>query len=395
MNNKIILKSANILDIKKEIQIVGFDSLYLDVAQNKYKHMTFKIFSLKPVEANILKQLCLSLGFDCAVSRETISCNCEYTDCIISATVAQYNLLIKKLLIQPFRLKELANILKNTLDYTPSKIDLKNKHLEWDKPLMMGIVNVTPDSFSDGGNISNKEESIEKSLQLIADGADIIDIGGESTRPGATDVSPIKESDRVIPIIEAIRKVNKTIPISIDTRNYITAMKAINAGADIINDVSALRNDSRLLSYVCENNIPTIIMHATKVPAELDPKDFQGDIVEDIYKFFAKRIEELTEKGLEQRHIIIDPGIGFGKSVKDSFEIIKRVNEFKSLNCPILMGISRKSFMKKEFNITNTEALDSLSALYGMQMLNKGTHILRVHNVKMHTEQYKYISKVI
>ena len=383
--NKIFIKKANI-NTQEELNSIQFDSSYLSVAKDKYSGDCYKLFNLKPHEANILKQCCLSLGFDCAVSRNTIMCDCEYTDALIFATKSQIKKLINKIQSQPFRLKQISNEFKNIIDKELQALTINNITFDWTKPYIMGIVNATPDSFSDGNN-NNSEELFDYTLKLIEDGADIIDIGGESTRPNATKITTEEEIKRVIPLIEKIRKENINIPISIDTRNYLTAKKAIEAGANIINDVSFL-SDENLKNYVNENNIPLILTHSNNIPAEnTDYTD--KNIIEQIYFELKEKLSELTTE-----NIIIDLGIGFGKSKETNFEILKRIDEFKTLNKPILCGISRKSFITNEFNISTNEA-DIPTALYSSILSLKGVQIHRVHNVKQTKEFLDFSNKFI
>ncbi len=382
----IFVKKTNI-DIQKELKSISFDESYLNVATNKYSGILYKIFNLKPHEANILKQLCLSLGFDCAVSRETIMCKCETTDALIFATKAQINKLIKKLNQQPFRLKELANCLKEQKELILSPLKIRNNILDWFHPYVMGIVNVTPDSFSDGGEYNPNEQVVK----LIEDGADIIDIGGESTKPNAEPITIDEEISRVIPLINYIREQGFNIPISVDTRNYMTAKLAIEAGADIINDVSGLDYDSKLFDYVVKNNIPTIVMHSDKIPA--NSSDFtSGDIVEEVYFSLKNKIDKLVQAGMDRKNIIIDVGIGFGKSKESCFELLKRLDEFTSLNQPILLGISRKSFIRNEFDLAITKA-DYPTALYSAMLPCVNIH--RVHSVYMTKKYLEFASKIL
>lgn len=383
--NEIIIKKAN-TNIIEELNLIKFDSSYLNVAKDKYNGDCYKLFNLKPHEANILKQCCLSLGFDCAVSRETIMCDCAYTDALIFATISQIKKLTNKLQSQPFRLKQIATEFNNIIKKELKTLTINNKTFNWSKPYIMGIVNVTPDSFSDGNN-KTTEELFKYILNLIEDGADIIDIGGESTRPNANTITIEEEINRVIPLINKIREEKIDIPISIDTRNYLTAKKAIDAGANIINDVSFLK-DKELKEYINENNIPLILTHSNNIPAE--NTDYTNkNIIEQIYFEFKEKLSELTTE-----NIIIDLGIGFGKSKETNFEILKRIEEFKTLNKPILSGISRKSFITKEYNISTDEA-DIPTALYSALLSTKGVQIHRVHNVKKTKEFLDYINKFI
>lgn len=389
----IIIKYAN-KDIDKELDLIGFDKSYIHIAAEKYKGNVYKIFNLRPFEANILKQLCLSLGFDCAVNRNTITCQCEYTDAVIFASNAQLKALTKKLYKQPFKLKELAFLIEDLQNKEIKPLIIRGYNFDWKKrSYIMGILNATPDSFSDGGKYNNTEAALKHCIQMAEDGADIIDIGGESTRPDAQLITPCEEIKRVVPVIEAIRKNNIDIPISIDTRNYETAKAAIDSGADIINDVTGFDYDKRLSEFVCEKNIPSIIMHSDKVPAVSE--NYTGkDIAEDIYLSLNSKIKNLTEQGLCKTNIIADTGIGFGKSQDACFEILKRHNEFKSLGVALLLGISRKSFIRNSFNLSIDNS-DIPTALYSAIMsANKSVNIHRVHNVKQTKDFLNFAEKL-
>lgn len=366
---EIIIKKAS-SDILKELNSVGFDKNYAGFAVEKYIGQAYKIFNLKAHEANILKQLCLSLGFDCAVSRETVMCRCEYTNAVLFATAAQLKKLREKLILQPFRLKELSNL----LNFEQRAII---------KPKIMGILNVTPDSFSDGGNYNNIENALLHAEKMVNDGADIIDIGGESTRPNADNVSIEEEIKRVIPVIKEIRARGFKIPLSVDTRNYKTAYLAIESGADIINDVSGLDYDKNLFNFVSKNNIPVVIMHSDKLPAVSD--DFtSSDIVEEVYFSLQNKINTLLEAGMDKKNIIADAGIGFGKSKDANYELLRRMDEFTTLGVELLLGISRKSFIRNQFEIDYAQS-DIPTALYSAILNCISIH--RVHNVAL-TKQY-------
>lgn len=370
-------------NILKELDSIKFDSCYSNIAVNKYSGKSIKIYNLKPYEANILKQICLSLGFDCAVSRDTVTCKCDTTDAILFASFNQLEKLIKKLYQQPFRLKKLADEINSVLNNSLDPLVIRNFVFDWSRPYIMGILNVTPDSFSDGGNFNNFDTALKHCIQMIEEGADIIDIGGESTRPNAEFVSVEEEINRVIPVIQAIKKENINIPISVDTRNYQTAKMALESGADIINDVSGLEYDIKLFDYVSQNNIPTVIMHSDKVPAV--SSDFVNkDVVEEVYLSLYSKIQKLKNAGMEKKNIIFDVGIGFGKSAESNFELLKRLDEFTSLGAPMLLGLSRKSFIRNTFNI-DCEHSDIPTALYSC--ICKSANIHRVHNVKL-TKQY-------
>lgn len=382
--------SSNIIE---ELENIGFDNSYLMYAVNNYQGKRIKINNLKPAEANILKQLCLSLGFDCAVNKYTVTCQCEYTNCLVFASINGYKKLCEKLSKQPFRLKEVGHKIKNLITANLEPLCITNKTFDWTRPYIMGILNITPDSFSDGGKYTNEKKALTHVIKMIEDGADIIDIGGESTRPNARVISVDEEIHRVIPIIEQIRKENINIPISIDTRNYLTAKAAIDTGADIINDVSGFSFDTKLFEYVCTNKIPSIIVHSTEVPAT--SKDaYSTDIINEIYRSLHNKIDQMIDSGHQKSKIIADTGIGFGKSQKTCFEIVKRHDEFTSLGVPMLMGLSRKSFIQNEFNLDVEEA-DVPTALYSAILSFNGANIHRVHNVKMTKTYIDLASKIL
>lgn len=393
MTEEIFIKKSN-SDISKELASINFDSNYLPVAINKYDNNVFKIYNLRPHEGNILKQLCLSLGFDCAVSKETVMCKCEYTNALISANTAQINTLIKKLELQPFRLKILSGEFKKVITKNHLPYLINNREFNPDKTYIMGILNVTPDSFSDGGEYYTLEKATNKAMELIKDGADIIDIGGESTRPQAKTISVEEEIKRVIPVIENVRKLNKNIPISVDTRNSKTADAALLVGANIINDVSALEYDEQMISVIKKYGANIVLMHSTEIPPIVHDNIDPTLLIETIYKYFYDKISFLDSFGILKDKIIIDPGFGFGKSVRNSFDLIKRIDEFQTLNVPILVGISKKSFIKKQFKISGLE-LEHATEVLDNYLVYKKINFIRVHDVKRHKTSINYLSELL
>ncbi len=250
------------------------------------------------------------------------------------------------------------------------------------RTLIMGILNVTPDSFSDGGRFLSVESALARARQLIREGADIIDIGGESTRPGAEPVPTEEELRRVIPVIRAIRQ-ESSVPISIDTYKAAVAQAALEAGANIINDISALRFDPQMARVVADARVPVVLMHMLGTPKTMQQNPVYTDVVREIKGFLAERIVFARAHGIEK--IIIDPGIGFGKTVEHNVEILRRLSELKELGCPILIGTSRKSFIGKlggteENPLPIPERLEGTIASNVIAVLN-GAQIVRVHDV--------------
>ncbi len=247
-------------------------------------------------------------------------------------------------------------------------------------PKIMGIVNVTPDSFSDGGQYNDVDRAIAHGVQLLKEGADILDIGGESTRPNAEIVSVEQEIERVIPVIEGLSKLVQNI--SIDTRNAKTMRAAIEAGVNMINDVSALSHDPQSLSVAAQSGLPVCLMHMQGSPQDMQDRPTYENVIDDIMAYFEARLKICAANGITQDQIILDPGIGFGKTLEHNLSIIKHIDQFKRFGCPVLLGTSRKSFIGAVTGADNAQ--DRLggslaSALYGVK---NGADILRVHDVK-------------
>ncbi len=248
------------------------------------------------------------------------------------------------------------------------------------KTLVMGIINVTPDSFSDGGKYVKIKNAINHAKKMVNDGADIIDVGGESTRPGADEVSISEELRRVIPVVESIRSNFPDLLISIDTTKSVVAHEAVKAGADIINDVSGLDSDIDMVGMVANLKVPIIIMHMKGNPRNMQINPKYKNLIGEITSFFEKKIKIATELGINRNLIIIDPGIGFGKTINHNFEIISKLKEFSKLDLPIMIGPSRKSFIGKTLNLPVESRIEGTSAAITASILN-GANIVRVHDV--------------
>ena len=251
--------------------------------------------------------------------------------------------------------------------------DLTDQH--W----LMGILNVTPDSFSDGGQFINTEIAIEYARQMVADGARIIDIGGESTRPGSMRIDQNTELDRVIPVIEVVSKWEDVL-VSVDTYKSQVAAAAIEAGAHIVNDISGGRLDPNMLSLIAGSGSGFVMMHMQGLPETMQQNPVYDDVINAIYVYFQEGIKNAVSAGVKIDQIILDPGIGFGKTLEHNLTIIKRLNEFESLGRPLLMGVSRKSFIDKISPATVQRRLPG-SLVAGMKSIDTGARILRVHDV--------------
>jgi dihydropteroate synthase len=259
--------------------------------------------------------------------------------------------------------------------------------------LVMGILNVTPDSFSDGGKFIHLGKALFQAQSMEKNGADIIDIGGESTRPGATPVSLEEEINRTIPVIEAIRKFSK-ISISIDTYKSEVAEKALLAGADFINDISGLTFDSRMIEIVKKFDVPVVLMHIKGTPRNMQINPTYIDVVKELIDFFSLQIQKALDFGIKKEQVIIDPGIGFGKQLSDNFILIQRLREFSELGFPILIGPSRKSFIGLILDVPSGDRLEGTLASVSASVLN-GASIVRVHDVKEVKRAVVIIDKIM
>jgi dihydropteroate synthase len=254
-----------------------------------------------------------------------------------------------------------------------------NKEFNFNTPCIMGILNVTPDSFSDGGKYLNKDDAVKHALNMLNDGADIIDIGGESTRPGSDPVSADEESNRVLPVIKEILKNRPEAILSIDTNKSIVARKALENGVQIINDISGLTFDPEIASAAVEYNAALVIMHIKGTPKTMQLKPDYKNLINEIYEFLYDQTNKAVKAGVKK--IIVDPGIGFGKTAEDNLVLIKKLSDFKSLGYPILIGVSRKSFLGKIAELEVSERDNLTSVAETLAVLN-GANIIRTHNVK-------------
>ena len=261
------------------------------------------------------------------------------------------------------------------------------------KTLIMGIVNVTPDSFSDGGLFFNTNRAIDHALKLVDEGADILDIGGESTRPGAASVSVKEELNRVIPVIDKLSKQSETI-ISIDTHKPIVAEEAINAGASIVNDIGANNNNSKMWNVISQTKAGYICMHMKGTPKTMQKSPFYENVISDVCNFFQERLNNFEEHGISAEQIAFDPGIGFGKSLNHNIELMSQLNKFNVFQRPVLIGASRKSFIEKLLG-TPVEARLPASLTCAAWAIMQGSQIIRAHEVAETTQAARMAEALI
>jgi dihydropteroate synthase len=376
-------------DLRKLMKNIGVDAYGIRLMQPKASLRVIYLTGVSSFSANILKQETLSLGADLALPRQAILKN-RLIDCILLATDSQIEKLLKKLKAQPYSLKEIGHLISKSLGNFQCQtfsISTPKHNLKLNRPLVMGILNMTPDSFSGDGILKLKNQYkdakslfVEKIEEMARDGMDLVDIGGESSRPGAKPVSIRDELKRVIPAIKFIRKRFSRIPISIDTYKPPVAKAALSEGACIVNDITALQNRA-MAKIVAKNKVGVVLMHMKGRPRTMQRNPFYKDTLKEIYSFLHTAINRAIQSGVDQNRIIIDVGIGFGKRLKDNLELIKHLYEFKSLGKPILIGTSRKSFIGSVLKKKDpTERLAGTLATLAISVVN-GAKILRVHDV--------------
>jgi len=251
--------------------------------------------------------------------------------------------------------------------------------LDLGRPLVMGVVNVTPDSFSDGGDHADTENAIAHSFRLAADGADILDIGGESTRPGAAPVSIDEELSRILPVIEALADAGLTV--SVDTRHAAVMTAALSAGASIVNDVTALTGDADSMGVVAEKDVPVILMHMQGEPGTMQDNPSYADAAMDVRQYLSARIDACVAAGIDKERIAIDPGIGFGKTLEHNLDILGRLHLLSELDCSVVLGVSRKSFIGKITDVKDPKQRLGGSLAAALAGIDQGANILRVHDV--------------
>lgn len=361
---------------------VGVDPTGIELMKGKALHLNLKVEGIPPKWANLLKQEMLSLDGDAALDRRTLDCSISKTDVLLMGTQKQFERLVHKLESYPFLQplgRSLAETLKN-LSKTQFILRCRKKTFDLGKrTLLMGVLNVTPDSFSDGGLFLDPSRAIEHGLKLAEEGADLIDVGGESTRPGSKPLDADEELRRVIPVIESLSK-RLEIPISIDTYKSKVAQAAIDAGAEMINDISGLHFDPDIAKVASKEDVPIILMHIRGTPETMQRDVHYESLFSEILRYLREGIEQAEASGVDPEKIIIDPGIGFGKTLEHNLLLIKNLSEFRILGKPILLGTSRKSFIGKILNAEPQDRLEGTLASTVVGILH-GAHIVRCHDV--------------
>lgn len=385
------LKIDNLKQAEKALMQIGVDSGGIQYMKGKAVTRVIKLEKVRLPAAHILKEEMLSIGGDAAVHREVVVNGIPHTDVLLIGNEKQLKRLASKLRAQPFGLKKTAAALLNLLLKMNSNalrnIDCRGKILELgSKTLIMGILNVTPDSFSDGGMFLNPSYAIAQAESMVAQGADLIDIGGESTRPGYISISAEDEWERLKPIVLELIS-SCPIPISVDTQKAEVAEKALEAGVHMINDIWGLQKDSKMAKVIAQYKAPVVLMHNKD---NTDYDNLMGEILE----YLTHSIDIALDNGISQEQIIVDPGIGFGKNPEQNMEVLSRLEELKVLGFPILLGISRKSVIGRTLNLPVEERLEPTIAL-GALGITAGVDILRVHDVLENKKAALMVDQII
>lgn len=369
-------------DAERELLRIGVDPVGIVSMAPKMLSHCIHLSGLQCRQANILKQEMLALGGEAAVARGTVACSIDSTDVILIGTEKQLTKLCGKLAPQPFGLPVLAGELSAVLSRSataPHVWRTSGRDLALTRPLIMGILNVTPDSFSDGNHFLDPQRAVERAREMAAEGADIIDIGGESTRPGASPVPAGQEIERIMPVITALAG---TLPcaISVDTWKSAVAAEAMAAGAEIINDISGFTFDPAMAAVAARSGAGVVLMHTRGTPGTMQQNTTYRDLVGEVVQGLRCSLQTAADAGIERERIALDPGIGFAKNAAGNLELLNRLRELTGLGLPLLTGSSRKAFIGKALGRESGERLYGTAATVALAVAN-GAAILRVHDV--------------
>ena len=384
--------TRTVQELEREMKRIGVTEEGMEIMAKKGRFYKLRIDNVPLKGALILKQEALAAGMECALPWCTASLSCDETPAILFGTARQFEILTKKMKLQPFKGKDIAVELENCIENLnrEEKVRLPNGTMSLEPFKIMGILNVTPDSFSDGGKYDKVEKAVEHTEKMVKEGADIIDIGGESSRPFSSPVSEEEELSRVIPVLEALDGL-KT-PISVDTYKPKVAEEALKRGASIINDIYGLRSEG-MAKVISEYDAAVVIMHMKGEPKNMQLNPSYEDVIGEITVFFRERTEFAESQGIDASKIILDPGIGFGKRVQDNLMILKSIESFKCLGYPVLVGASRKSYIGKVLDVDVEHRLEGTIAS-NVVALSNGAKIFRVHDVKENLRALKMASEI-
>ncbi len=391
MLNARIIHINNMKEANEEIRKIDVDADGIPWLAPKALHISMKLENISTYASLILKQEMLGKGGDVAIHRGAINKSVENSDALLMGTLTQYRKLIYKLNLQSPALQQIATQIQSLLEVIengkPESFECrKYKFNIRERTYIMGILNITPDSFSDGGKFTNIEAAIKYAKEMVDFGADIIDVGGESTRPNHEPIDALTEINRILPIVEHLSK-EITVPISIDTSKALVAEKCLDAGASIINDVWGLKKDPDMADVISKHGAGLIIMHNQDKP---DYNDLMGEIIKDL----RNSLSIAQRAGIRKECIVVDPGIGFGKTLEHNLEIMRRLKELDTLNLPVLIGTSRKSMIGNILDLPINERLEGTAATVTLAISNN-VDIIRIHDVKEMTKVARMTDAIV
>jgi len=361
---------------------IGVSEVGTAIMRGRFSVKTFMVSDISTPAANVVKQEVLSLGGEAAVPAHAVNCSKPKSSFIFSLRSDLISDFVTRMKAQCWKLPQVADFVEKFCKARAPWFSFSYPGIDTARPNIMGILNVTPDSFSDGGSWNTLEAALKHAETMLEEGADIIDVGGESTRPGSEAVDAETEKQRVIPVIKEIKKCFPKAVISVDTVKSEVADAAVNAGAEIINDVSGLTFDPEMASVCAAAQKPVVIGHIKGLPKDMQLSPYYDDLFKEMLDFFDSSREMLLAKGFDEKLIMLDPGIGFGKTLEHNLAIIRHLEVFHAFLEPVMVGLSRKSMIgaitgRKDplERLAGTVALDTIA-------LEKGAAVIRVHDVK-------------
>ena len=395
-----------LLKINKELlgeamASIGAHSASLPIFAHKSEIVPYKLLGVRTPAANILKQEMLAAGGDAVVPTGCIVNADKYVNVVLLGTLKQYKLVLKKLeLMQYFGLKQVATELQEAVAAALEPAALRTtladgRVLTYDKMCVMGILNITPDSFYEGSRVSALADVVARAGQMLEQGAQVLDIGGESTRPGSDSVDGDEERRRVLPVIEALRREYPEAVLSVDTYRADTAEAALSVGADIINDISAMEADARMADVVVRSKAPIILMHMRGTPKNMQQNCQYQDVVQEVAVYLAQRAQLLREQGVGADKIILDPGICFAKDVEQNLRLMRDLHVLTSFGYPVLLAASRKSTIGAVLGgIPAAERLEGTIAT-SLQAVYAGAQMVRVHDVLPNVRAIRMLEAIL
>ena len=384
-------------NLRYELKNIGVHQASIETFMNKSAILPLKVLKVRTPAANIIKQEMLACGGDCAVHAGCVVCAQDHSDILLLGTKKHYRLLLQKMAMMPyFGLPKIKEELQSFLENAPLKTILAdNRVLEYDHVVVMGILNITPDSFYADSRVRSIDEVINRAGQMLRDGAEILDIGGESTRPGSDSINPQEEIARIVPVVEALRKEYPQSILSIDTYHAETAEATLASGADIINDISAMEYDEKMIDVVVKNNAPVILMHMRGTPKNMQQNTEYGNVVEEVSKYLKERAEMLRGHNFAKEKIILDPGIGFAKNVDQNLKLMQGLSEMTGSDYPVLLAASRKSTIGKVLGDIPPEARLAGTIATSCQAVYAGANMVRVHDVKENIQAIRMLEAIL